>query len=153
MEELQALLDILIEYVKGSKVQIGGALSILWVILQNEKLRAFIIKMCNVILRVLFSRITSFALKVTKKGSLLNELLLSIQNAIITNDKEKVDEIKNEVKDIKKSPITAIYQKPTMFAEIRKPLDVIVISKKLVLRRNLFRNIARRRRLRRTQSR
>ena len=152
MEELQALLDVVIEYIKGSKVQISGARGILWVLLQNEKLRAFAIKICNVILRVLFSRITSFAIKVTKKGSLLNELLLSIQNAIITNDKEKVAEIKSEVNDIKKVPNAAIYQKPSMFAQVHKPLDVIVISKKLVLRRNLFRNIARRRRLRRTQS-
>ena len=152
MSILASLIEVVLEHLKTSGLQLGGFLGIFYICMQNTTLRGATIKIGNAILRVLFSRITSFALKVTNKGSLLNDLLLSIQNAIINNDKEKVDEIKDEVKEIRKATEIPIYQKPSMFVYIRRPLDSIITSKKLVVRRNLFRNIARRRKLRRTQS-
>ena len=152
MDILASVFEVVLDHLKTSGLQLGGFLGIFYLCMQNATLRGATIKIGNAILRVLFSRITSFALKVTNKGSLLNELLLSIQSAIINNDKEKVDEIKDEVKDIKKSSEIPIYQKPSMFTYIRRPLDVMITSKKLILRRNLFRNIARRRKLRRIQS-
>ena len=148
MDILASIFEVVLDHLKTSGLQLGGFLGIFYLCMQNTTLRGATIKIGNAILRVLFSRITSFALKVTNKGSLLNELLLSIQSAIINNDKEKVD----EVKDIKKSSEIPIYQKPSMFTYIRRPLDVMITSKKLILRRNLFRNIARRRKLRRIQS-
>ena len=140
---VEEILGFILEYSKAQSLKVTSVLGIL-----------YLIKLTNGILRVLFKRIIDVSLKLTKKGSLLNDILTTMNNAITTNDKDTIENMKTEVNDIKKGKeVIDFTSKPSIFLSLRRPIDVMIVNKKYVSRRNFFRNITRRRKLRRTQAR
>lgn len=151
---VEEILGFILEYSKAQSLKVTSVLGILYLIMRTDKTKALFIKLTNGILRVLFKRIIDVSLKLTKKGSLLNDILTTMNNAIATNDKDTIEDMKTEVNDIKKGKeVIDFTSKPSIFLSLRRPIDVMIVNKKYISRRNFFRNITRRRKLRRTQAR
>lgn len=148
---LEEIIAAILKYSKADSLKITSTLGIMYFIMSTDKTRAMFMKLANGILKLLFSRIINITLKFTKKGSLFNDILTTMQKAILDNDKDVIEDIKSDVKDIKKGKgVVDLGSRPPMFVNIRRPIDVMVIDKKYLCRRVYYRNIARRRKLRRS---
>ena len=148
---LEEIIEAILKYSKADSLKITSTLGIIYFIMSTDKTRAMFMKLANGILKLLFSRIISISLKFTKKGSLFNDILTTLQKAINDNDKDVIEDIKSDVKDIKKGKVAVdLGSRPPMFVSIRRPIDVLILDKKYLSRRVYYRNIARRRKLRRS---
>lgn len=145
------LFDLVMSFLQKNGYKAGGLIATIYIIGQTDKTKKIFIKIVTSILRVLFIRVINFTLKVTKEGGVINDVIKDIKKALEETDEKKITEIKEEVKENKANLQNIKLNELRVYFELYRPLDAIIIDKKLFSRSKFFRNIIRRRKLRRNK--
>ena len=148
---IDEVFELILKFLKDNGYKATGIVGGIYMLSQTIKTKKLVMKIITSILRILFIRIINFTIKVTKEGGVINEITKNIKKALEETDEKKISEIKEEVKENKSNLKNIKLTELRNHFELYRPLDAIITDKKLFSRSKFYRNIIRRRKLRRNK--